>query len=238
MAGDRGRGEPGPGDAEPQQFRPAGQHELAPAGERSRLKANLAALRTLRELQAAGRPATGDEQAALARWSGWGAVPAVFDPARDDYAAARAELRALLSPAEFNAARRSTLNAHYTDAGIVGAVWSAVARLGFTGGDVLEPGCGSGNFIGLAPPDARMVGVEVEPVTAAIAAALYPQAQVRAESFADTRAPEGSFDLVIGNVPFGNQALADRRHNPGGHHSIHNHFLIKSLHLTRPGGLV
>ena len=164
-------------------------------------------------------------------------MPAVFDPARNEYAAARAELRGLLSPAEFNAARRSTLNAHYTDAGIVGAVWSAVTRLGFTGGDVLEPGCGSGNFIGLAPPDARMVGVEVEPVTAAIAAALYPQAQVRAESFADTRAPEGSFDLVIGNVPFGSQALADRRHNPGGH-SIHNHFLIKSLHLTRPGGLV
>jgi len=161
----------------------------------------------------------------------------VFDPARDDYAAGREELRALQSPAEFNSARRSTLNAHYTDAGIVAAMWSAVQRLGFTGGDVLEPGCGSGNFIGLAPPQARMVGVEVEPVTAAIAAALYPHAQVRTESFADTRAPEGSFDLVIGNVPFGREALADRRHNPGGH-AIHNHFLIKSLHLARPGGLV
>ena len=109
--------------------------------------------------------------------------------------------------------------------------------LGFAGGQVLEPGCGSGNFLGFAPPGADLTGVELDPVTAAIAAALYPQARVLTGSFADTRDQDGSYDLVIGNVPFGQAVLHDRVHNTGGH-SIHNHFIIKSLHLTRPGGLV
>ncbi len=116
-------------------------------------------------------------------------------------------------------------------------MWEGVRQLGFTGGQVLEPGVGSGNFIGFAPATARLTGVEVEPVTAAIAAALYPDAQIRCESFAETRAPAGFFDLAIGNVPFGNLALYDPRYNPG-RQAIHNHFIIKSLHLTRPGGLV
>ena len=110
-------------------------------------------------------------------------------------------------------------------------------QLGFAEGRVLEAGCGSGNFIGFAPGGARVTGVELDPVTASIAAQLYPDADIANESFADTRAPEGSFDLAIGNVPFGSFALTDGRHNPGGH-SIHNHFIIKSLHLVRPGGLV
>jgi N12 class adenine-specific DNA methylase len=173
----------------------------------------------------------------LARWSGWGAIPAVFDPIREDYAVERARLSELLGDSGFAAARRSTLNAHYTDAGIAAAMWSAVQALGFTGGEVLEPGCGSGTFVGLAPPEARMTGVEVDPTTAAIAAALYPGARIVCESFADTRAPDGAFDLAIGNVPFAKLGLVDRRHNPAGH-SIHNHFLIKSLHLVRPGGFV
>ena len=173
----------------------------------------------------------------LARWSGWGAVPEVFDTRRPEYAWAREQLGVLLSPQEMAAAARNTLNAHYTDAGIVQAVWSAVRSLGFTGGRVLEPGCGSGNFIGFAPAAAQMTGVELDPVTAAIAAALHPRAQILAESFAGTRDPDGSYDLAIGNVPFAKAALHDRRHNLGGH-SIHNHFIIKALRLVRPGGLV
>ncbi|MEV4773081.1 DEAD/DEAH box helicase family protein [Micromonospora humida] len=223
-------------------FVPRGQGDLAPRGEVARLTANLAALRTLRTLQAEDRPATAEEQAVLARWSGWGAVPGVFEGRTEHrnherFAAAREELRQLLDEREYAAAERNTLNAHYTDAAYVRAIWDAVTGLGFDGGDVLEPGCGPGTFIGLAPGNARMVGVEVEPVTAGIAAALYPHATIRTESFADTRAPAATFDLTIGNVPFGAFALADRRYNPG-KHSIHNHFLIKSLHLTRPGGLV
>jgi SAM-dependent methyltransferase len=135
------------------------------------------------------------------------------------------------------AASRNTLNAHYTDARIAQAVWSAVRALGFGGGRVLEPGCGSGNFIAFAPAGAQLVGVELDPVTAGIAAALHPAAQILPESFADTRDADGSYDLAVGNVPFGRVVPHDRRHNPGGH-SIHNHFIIKSLRLVRPGGLV
>jgi N12 class adenine-specific DNA methylase len=203
----------------------------------ARGQANLAALETLRALQREDRPATAGEQGVLARWSGWGAVPEVFDPGRADYGWARERLAGLLSPAEMAAAARNTLNAHYTDASIVRAVWAAVRDLGFTGGRVLEPGCGSGNFIGFAPGNAEMTGVELDAMTAGIATALYPQARIVTGSFADLRDPDGSYDLAVGNVPFGRVVLRDRRHNPAGH-SIHNHFIVKSLRLVRPGGLV
>jgi SAM-dependent methyltransferase len=201
------------------------------------VRANLAALRALQGPRAEGRPATPAEQAVLARWSGWGAVPGVFDESDEHFTAARRELRDLLDEAGWRAAARGTLNAHYTDAAYVRAIWAGVERLGFDGGRVLEPGCGAGTFIGLAPAGAEMTGVELDPTTAAICQALHPGATVLAESFAETRAPEGYFDAVVGNVPFGRFALDDPVHNPG-HHSIHNHFLVKSLHLTRPGGVV
>ena len=198
-------------------------------------------LRTIQAEQAASEhstaPATPQEQRTLARWAGWGAVPEVFDDKREDFTWARDELRSLLSDDEYAAAARSTINAHYTDAAIVQAIWAAVGDLGFTGGRVLEPGCGSGNFIGFAPPDATMTGIEMEPVTAAIAAALYPGADICCESFADTRGPAGSFDLAIGNVPFADVVPHDPRHNPH-KHALHNYFIVKALHLTRPGGLV
>ena len=173
----------------------------------------------------------------LARWSGWGAVPEVFDDRRAEFGWAREQLAGLLSPAELAAARRNTLNAHYTDAALVQQMWRAVRALGFERGLVLEPGCGSGNFLAFAPGGAQVTGIELDPVTAGIAGLLYPDAEIRAESFADSRDSEGSYDLAIGNVPFGNMVLHDRRHNPAGH-SIHNHFIVKALHLVRPGGLV
>ena len=132
-------------------FRPTGQHDLAPSGAIAKTEANLAALRALRQLQSEGRAATAPEQATLARWASWGAVPEVFDEANPRFASTRAELHTLLSEKEWAAARRTTINAHYTSAEVVQAVWSAVADLGFVGGRVLEPGCGSGNFIGFAP---------------------------------------------------------------------------------------
>ena len=236
-AGERRAGGTGPGQLAGERFRPHSQDDLAPSGAVARIRANLAALSALRGIQRDGRPATAAEQAVLGRWSGWGAVPEVFDTARQEFAWAREELASLLPPEEMAAAARNTLNAHYTDAELVQATWAGMRQLGFTGGRVLEPGCGSGNFIAFAPEGGQITGVELEPVTARIAAALYPDAQILNESFADTRAAEGSFDLVIGNVPFGAIQLNDRRHNQG-RHSIHNHFIIKSLHLTRPGGLV
>lgn len=225
-------------------FRPHGQEDLAPATEKQRLAANLEALRTLRTVQAEDRPATTDEQATLARWSGWGSLPGVFKepPPDKTYAAAQETLRTLLNPAEYAAARRTTRNAHYTDAGYVSAIWDAMEALGFDGGEVLEPGSGSGTFMGLVPdniaPDTHVTGVELDPITAAIAQALYPNQDVRTESFADTRVADGTFDAAIGNVPFSDTKLVDREYNPGRAHNMHNHFIIKSLRMTRPGGLV
>ena len=191
----------------------------------------------LRDLQREVRPATATEQGVLARWSSWGAIPAVFDTAAADWSSERTTLRALLTDAEWDAAARTTLNAHYTDPAIAREVWRLLAGLGFDGGRVLEPGSGAGTFIGLAPDGAAMTGVEVDPVTAAISAALYPQAMIHAESFADSGLPDGSFDAVIGNVPFSDVVLHDPRHNRA-RLSMHNHFIVKSLALTRPGGIV
>lgn len=228
------------------EFRPRSQQDLAPSGAAAKVAANVAALQLLRHLQTEDRPATADEQAVLARWSGWGAVPKVFDEADEQFAAARAQLRELLDEREWRAASKTTLNAHYTDATLAQAMWDVLAEngLGIEGRPlrVLEPGCGAGTFLGLAPDaarekDAAVFGVELDPTTAAIAQYLYPHAQIRQESFADTRFPRDYFDVVIGNVPFGNITLHDKTHNAGGH-SLHNHFIIKSLALTRLGGVV
>lgn len=197
------------------------------------------AIRVLRLLEAEGRPAGADEQRVLARWGSWGAqgLSQVFDESRAQFDADRRTLRDLLTEEQYAAARRTTINAHYTDLAVATQMWSTMRSLGLTAGEVLEPGCGSGVFIGLAPDSFRLTGVELDPVTAGIASQLYPQAQVRAESFADTRLPAGTFDAVIGNVPFANVTLHDPLHNPG-RLAMHNHFIVKSLALTRPGGMV
>lgn len=208
-----------------------------PSGAKARFAANVEALRLTALLRSEGRPATRGDQEVLAKWSGWGALSEVFDDSKAAWEAERAELRTLLTDSEWLAAERTTINAHYTDPAYAQQMWRALVELGFGGGRVLEPGSGSGTFIGLAPESAQMVGVELDPVTARIAAALYPQAEIRAESFADTRLPVGSFDAVIGNVPFADVRLHDPVHNAG-RHSMHNHFIIKSLALTRPGGIV
>jgi N12 class adenine-specific DNA methylase len=212
--------------------------DLAPAGKVAKLNANMAALRLLRSLQQEKRSsATLEEQAVLAKWAGWGGLPDVFDQTKPQFAAEREELRGLLSQKEWREATKNTLNAHYTDARVVQEVWKAVEALGFDGGRVLEPGSGSGTFIGFAPDNANMIGVELDSTTAAVSQYLYPSAKIRNESFARTNLPDDSFDMTIGNVPFGNFWLVDRKHNPD-EESIHNHFIQKSINLTRPGGLV
>ena len=156
----------------------------------------------LRTLQAVERAATEAERNTLARWGSWGAsgVAEVFDESRAEFEAERAELGELLDEAEYAAARRTVINAHYTDPAIAAEVWGALTGLGFAGGRVLEPGSGAGTFIGLAPEGAQMTGVELDPVTAAISRAIYPQATIRAESFADTRMPGGVFDAAVGGL--------------------------------------
>ncbi|HLL35856.1 MAG TPA: SNF2-related protein, partial [Streptomyces sp.] len=255
-----GGGQPGRGAA-PVVFRPASQDDLAPAGERAKAAANLEAVRVLKRVQEEKRAATAAEQQVMARWSGWGSVPEIFAtrPREDDpafgpggereggYAAAAARwesfadvrdpLRTLLGDDEWRAAAASTLSAHYTPPEITSALWQALADLGFDGGEVLEPGSGAGVSFGTAPESARLTGVEIDPTSAAISRLLAPGVTVLNESFADTVAPDGTFDAAIGNVPFARVALYDARHNRG-RHRIHNHFLIKSVALTRPGGVV
>lgn len=183
------------------------------------------------------RPASAAEQEVLARWSSWGAVPQIFDTTRPEWDAERERLRAVLDRGEYAAARATTVNAHYTDPAYVAQIWQTLTELGFDTGRVLEPGAGSGAFIGMAPAGAQMTGVELDPTSAGIAAALYPQATIHTESFARTRYPAGHFDAVVGNVPFADVSLYDARYNRA-KHSMHNHFIIKSLALTRPGGVV
>lgn len=215
-----------------------GTDVLAPSGAKARARANLEALAVVRALESRRHPATPTEQATLARWSGWGGVPQIFDTAKGEWESERDELRALLSDQEYTAARLSTVNAHYTDPAITAALWRAVERAGLPGrARVLEPGCGSGHFVGLAPAGTRMVGVELDPITAAIAHHLYPSQQIRNHGFEQSFAADGVFTAAIGNVPFGDFPVYDDIHNPNSR-SIHNHFIIKSLHLTAPGGYV
>ena len=196
-------------------------------------------LEVLDRLRSDRRSPSAEEQAVLARWSGWGSLPQVFDEANDAYAAAREQARRLLGDeAAWTAARRTTLNAHYTPAEVAAAMWRVVGNLGFAGGRVLEPGCGSGNFIGLAPDGCEITGVEADATTASVARHLYgARATIRAERFESFLAPEGHFDLVIGNVPFAKVTPHDPRHNRS-RLALHNYFIVKSLQLTRPGGLV
>lgn len=174
----------------------------------------------------------------LARWAGWGSLPRLFDEGDDRWATERARVRELLGEDGWRAARRTTINAHYTDAALVQEIWAAVAALGFTGGRVVEPGCGSGTFLAFAPPSAQLVGVELDPVTAAIARHLYGvRARIHVGAFEEWRQPTESFDVAIGNVPFAKFAPHDPVHNRG-RHSLHNYVIARSVALVRPGGLV
>ncbi|WP_145992788.1 helicase-related protein [Micrococcus luteus] len=209
-----------------------------PARAQERFAANLAALEVLTTLDQEPRPATESEQEVLAGWSAWGALPFVFDEADTRISETdRARVRELLGPEGWSQARATTLNAHYTDPAVAAAMWDVLDTAGFEDGAVLEPGCGSGEFLGLAPEGARMVGVEVDQTTARIAAHLHPDQQIHAAGFEKTMLPEDSFHAVVGNVPFGEFSVTDPTHNAM-RHSIHNHFIIKSLRLTAPGGYV
>lgn len=209
-----------------------------PGSARTRIEQNFAALRVLADVESSGELATPDQLQALARWTSWGAVPQLFDPLRPEFADERDQLRETLTQAEYRAAERTTINAHYTHPAYAEAMWAFLERAGIgPGHTVLEPGVGAGVFAQTAPAGAQMVGVELDPTTARIAQARFPHMRVLAESFADTQITEASVDAVIGNVPFADVSLHDPRHNAG-RHSIHNHFLIKSLALTRPGGYV
>ena len=222
-----------------QNFRITDDH-LGEGGPRLKYQANIAAIRLLKELEAAGRQASPDQQEVLSRYVGWGGVPEAFDPSKTAWAKEYAELKELLTPEEYEAARASTLNAHYTSPMVIRAIYEAVEQMGFHSGNILEPSCGVGNFFGMLPEsmgESKLYGVELDSITGRIARQLYPNARIEVNGFEKTQYPDGVFDLAIGNVPFGNYRVSDRpydRHNL----LIHDYFFAKTIDKVRAGGII
>lgn len=206
--------------------------------------ANIAAIRLLRKLETEGRGADEQEQGLLNLYTGWGGLVKALDGATSDtaWAARHEEVKSLLTPAEFESASLSSLNAYYTPVMVVEAMWSAVQRLGFDGGNVLDPCTGVGYFLGAMPQElarkSRITAVEVDSLSARMAKAMYSQYGVRVIESEVEKAnlPAGGYDLVIGNIPFGAEKSAELRNVPFANYSLHNYFIAKSLELVRPGG--
>lgn len=208
-----------------------------------KFKDNIAAIKIIKALEDERRAATAEEQKALARYVGWGALKGVFDPHNKTWAKQHAELKALLTDAEWQSARASILNAHYTSPLVVKSMYNAAGQLGFKGGRILEPSLGSGNFFGMMPANlkngSRLFGVELDNLTSRLAKALYPNAVIATSTgFQDYEAPAGYFDMAIGNPPFGSETISDRHKSPYSGFSIHNYFIGKMLDKTRSGGIV
>lgn len=207
-----------------------------PTSPQERLEANLEALRTLKALRESGRRADQTQKEKLGAWSGWGGLSGVFDTRKNPYPAQAQQLREILDEHDYDAARAGVLDQYYTPGELSQAIWQALSVAGVDGGHGIEPGCGAGTFIAHAPQNAHMTGVELDPTTAAIAAHLYPGDEIRNEGYETTPTPR-FYDFAVGNVPFGSTRLHDPANNPG-NHTIHNHFILKALNQTKPGGYV
>lgn len=208
-----------------------------PQGVRARAEANIAALEVLLRLEAEQRWATPAEQDVLAQYSSWGAASEVFDRRRTNLADLRERLEKVVDGEVYRSLEQTSLTAFFTPDNVIEPVWDALALAGYETGPVLEPGCGTGNFIGRAPETGDVVGVEVDPISAAIASQLYPEANVVTSGFEAFRPRDNSFTAAVGNVPFGDLRVYDPQHNPK-NFSIHNHFILKSMDLVAPGGYV
>lgn len=229
-------------------FRITDEFGLGAGTDGQKIKANLEAIRVVKRLDAENRYATAEEQAALARYVGWGGLKTVFDvkkaDATDQWGKAQRELKELLTPSEYKAAFSSIRNAHYTSKPVVDAMWRAMRHFGFTSGRALEPTVGVGNFIGAQPED--MAGAtewyasELDSITSRIAFHLYPDATVLSTGFEKAPFTEGSFDIAIGNPPFGDETITDR--NPARKHlsgmKVHNYIIAKTGTHLRPGGIM
>ena len=220
-------------------FRITDDH-LGEGGARAKFKNNVAAIRTLQEIEFDNRLATPEEQEILSHYVGWGGLPQAFDENNEQWADEFIELQTLLSTEEYEAAKATTLNAHYTSPTVIKAIYQAVENMGFRTGNVLEPSCGIGNFFGLVPEsmkDSKLFGVELDSITGRIAQQLYQQNSIAVQGFEDTELPDSFFDLAIGNVPFGSYSLHDKRYDKH-RFLIHDYFFAKTLDKVRPGGIV
>ena len=212
---------------------------LGEGGAKQKYARNIAAIRTLFQLEQEHRGATIEEQEILSQYVGWGGLPDAFDPDKGNWAKEYAELKGLLSEDEYAAARGSVLNAHYTSPTVIRAIYDAVERMGFRSGNILEPSMGIGNFFGMLPDtmqDSRLYGVELDSITGRIAQKLYPEASIKVAGF-ETTDRRDFYDLAVGNVPFGQYRVNDKAYNKFGF-SIHNYFFAKAIDQVRPGGIV
>ena len=214
--------------------------DLGAGGPKAKFKANMEAIRLLKELEQEQRLATPEEQEVLSRYVGWGGIPQAFEERNSAWAEEYTQLKGVLTPEEYSAARASTLNAFYTSPTVIKAMYEALGNMGLKQGNILEPSCGVGNFMGLLPESmsaASMYGVELDPVSGQIAKQLYQKNRIAVQGFEETRYPDSFFDCVIGNVPFGAYQVSDRKYDRY-HFMIHDYFIAKSLDLVRPGGVV
>jgi N12 class adenine-specific DNA methylase/GGDEF domain-containing protein/predicted RNA methylase len=225
-------------------YRITADDELGSGGAKTKFRNNLAAIKALKRI--GDGVATVEDQKILAKYVGWGGIPQAFyrpdGSVASGWESEAKELQALLAPDEYAAARSTTQDAHYTSESIIRTMYRALARLGFTGGRILEPSVGTGNFLGLMPPaiksNSSVTAVEIDPTTAAIAKHLYPQQNVTESGFENFSITENSFDAAIGNPPFGKKTLFDTEHRDLRTFSIHNYFFAKSLKAVRPGGII
>ena len=224
---------------EPHNFR-IQDNDLGAGGPKAKYKANMEAIHLLQTLEKEERLATPEEQEILSRYVGWGGIPQTFEESNSSWADEYLELKNTLSPEEYRAARASTLNAFYTSPIVIRSMYEALENMGLKQGNILEPSCGVGNFMGLIPESmskTNMYGVELDPVSGRIAKQLYQKNKIAVQGFEETSYPDSFFDCVIGNVPFGAYQVSDRRYDRH-HFMIHDYFIAKSLDLVRPGGVV
>ncbi len=224
---------------EPHNFR-IQDNDLGAGGPKAKYKANMEAIHLLQTLEKEERLATPEEQEILSRYVGWGGIPQAFEENNSSWADEYLELKNTLSPEEYSAARASTLNAFYTSPIVIRSMYEALENMELKQGNILEPSCGVGNFMGMIPESmskTNMYGVELDPVSGRIAKQLYQKNKIAVQGFEETSYPDSFFDCVIGNVPFGAYQVSDRRYDRH-HFMIHDYFIAKSLDLVRPGGVV
>ena len=214
-------------------------NHLGEGGPKAKFQANVEAIKLLKHLEETTGQATPEQQKILSRYVGWGGLADAFDPDKESWSKEYAQLKELLTPEEYAAARGSTLNAHYTSPTVIKAIYEAVGRMGFETGNILEPSCGVGNFFGILPEEmrnSRLYGVELDSISGRIAQQLYPKADITVAGF-ETTDRRDFYDLAIGNVPFGQYQVRDKAYDKL-NFSIHNYFFAKALDQVRPGGVV
>ena len=216
------------------------ENEVETVGKKERFRRNIMAIQLLKKCQEENRFATPEEQIVLSKYVGWGGLSEAFDENNSAWATEYLELSSVLTPEEYASARESTLTAFYTPPEVITAIYKAMEQMGFQEGNLLEPSCGIGNFIGMLPDamqDSKIYGVELDTISAGIAQQLYQKTTIAAQGFEETNLPDSFFDGVVGNVPFGDFKVSDKRYDK---HKflIHDYFFAKSLDKLRPGGVM